>query len=350
MKPLLRLLAVSTLLLTALSSYAADAFEGKISLAISGEKKGRSQAMDYAIKGQKLRMDMNAEGNQVATIMDMEKMEMIMLMSDQKMYMVHSIKKPAEQVAEKAAQSNAEIEVTGKTEMILGYKCSQVLIKDKGTVTECWLAEGLAAFQGLGSPGGGGGMFGGKKSANAAKWEEALKGKGGFPLRVISHDAKGKDIYKMEATKIEPGPLPDSLFVPPGPAMKSSRCPSLGRLAEGFGAVISGPPSRRHLAFLAVGVTDPGGFVLLPLRQGCNKRPGLERPAFFVETTESILTDCRSSPAPQPSSSSYGRPYRRGPSQPSPAGPRGRCCPTRNARRKARWRSARPSAPHRAGP
>src|SRR6187551_3153611 len=104
MNPLLRLLAVSTLLLTAISSSAADTFEGKISLALSGDKKGRSQNMDYSIKGKKLRIDMSAEGNQISTIMDMEKMEVIMLMPDQKMYMVHSIKKPAEQVAEKAAQ------------------------------------------------------------------------------------------------------------------------------------------------------------------------------------------------------------------------------------------------------
>src|SRR6478735_1300584 len=107
MKSLLRLLAVSTLLLTALSSFAADAFEGKISLAMSGEKKGRSQNLDYSIKGKKLRMDMSAEGNQVATIIDMEKLEMTMLMSDQKMYMVHPIKKPVEQAQEQAAKSNA---------------------------------------------------------------------------------------------------------------------------------------------------------------------------------------------------------------------------------------------------
>lgn len=234
MKPLLRFLAVGTLLLTAASSYAASSFEGKISLAITGDKKGKSQVMDYSIKGQKLRMDISAEGNQVATIMDMEKLEMTMIMTEQKMYMVHPIKKPVEKAAEKVGESTAEIEVTGKTETILGYKCSQVLIKDKGTVTECWLAEGLAAFQGLGAPGGGGGPFGGKKSANAAKWEEALKGKSGFPLRVITRDAKSKETFKMEATKVEPGPLPDSLFAPPA-GFEKFQMPSMGGLLKGLG-------------------------------------------------------------------------------------------------------------------
>lgn len=235
MKPLLRILAVGTFVLTALSSFAADAFEGKITLAMSGDKKGRSQNMDYSVKGKKLRMDMNAEGGQVSTILDTEKMEMTMLMPSEKMYMVHSIQKPVEQAQQQAAKSNVDVEVTGKTETILGYKCNQVLIKDKGTLTECWLAEGLGAFQGLGSgPGGGGGMFGGKKSANAAKWEEALKGKEGFPLRVISRDSKGKEVYKMEATKVEPGKLPDSLFLPPADFQKF-QMPSLGGLMKGLG-------------------------------------------------------------------------------------------------------------------
>ena len=235
MKFPLRLLAVGALLLTAVSTYAAAAFEGKISLAISADKKGKSQAMDYSIKGQKLRMDLNAEGNQIATIMDMEKMEMIMLMPEQKMYMVHPIKKPLEQAAAKAGESSADIEVTGKTETILGYKCSQVLVKDKGTVTEAWLAEGLAAFQGLGAPGGGGGgMFGGKKSANAAKWEEALKGKSGFPLRVISRDSKSKETFRMEATKVEPGPLPDSLFIAPA-GYEKFQMPNMGNLLKSLG-------------------------------------------------------------------------------------------------------------------
>ena len=92
-------------------------------------------------------------------------------------------------------------------------------MKDKGTVTEMWVASGLGTFMGMGSGGGGGGggLFGGRKGSApaAAKWEEALKGHGGFPLRVISHDAKGKESYRMETTKIEPGSLPDSLFMPP---------------------------------------------------------------------------------------------------------------------------------------
>jgi hypothetical protein len=151
------------------------------------------------------------------------------------MYMVMSIKKPVEKAMEKQGESTADIEVTGKTETILGYKCNQILVKDKGTVTDMWVAEGLGVFMGLGNGGGGGGgMFGRGKPANAAKWEEALKGKGGFPLRVISRDAKGKESFKMEATKIEPGTLPDSLFLPPED-YKKFQMPDLGSMMKGLG-------------------------------------------------------------------------------------------------------------------
>lgn len=208
MKLLSRFLAVGALL-TAFQAFAASTFEGKISLAVTAER-GRTMNMDYSLKGQKVRMDMSAEGNLVSSIMDMGKMEMLMLMPDQQMYMVMPMKQKVEQAMEKAGVNTADIEVTGKTETILGYKCNQILVKDKGLVTEVWAAEGLGAFMGLS----GGGPMGGGKPASA-KWEEALKGKGGFPLRVITRDAKGKESFKMEATKIQPGSLPDSQFTAP---------------------------------------------------------------------------------------------------------------------------------------
>ena len=236
MNPLLRILAVGGLL-AATHAFAVDAFEGKVSLALTSDK-GRTQDLNYSIKAQKLRMDLAAEGHQMSTIMDMAKLEMLMLMPDQQMYMVMPIKKPVEKAMEKQQESTAEIERTGKTEKILGYTCDQILVKDKGTVTEMWVATDLGMFMGLGSGGGGGGggMFGGGRrgggGAASAKWEEVLKGKGGFPLRVISHDAKGKETFKMEATRIEPGPLPDSLFAPPE-GFKKFSMPDMGGMFKG---------------------------------------------------------------------------------------------------------------------
>jgi hypothetical protein len=229
MNSLIRFVAVAGLL-TASHLFAAKTFEGKVTLAMSAEN-GRPQVMDYAIKDQKLRMDISAEGNQVSTIMDVQKQEMMMLMPEQRMYMVIPVKKAMDKVIENAnSDPNVNVESTGKTEKILGYNCEQLIVTDKErkTVTEMWVASELGMFMGLGG-GGGGGPFGGRKNAAAAKWEEVLKGKGGFPLRVITRDAKGKQTLKMEATKVEPGSLPDSMFAPPAGYQKF-QMPDMGGL------------------------------------------------------------------------------------------------------------------------
>jgi len=231
MNLLLRLLAVGSML-TASLSFAADAFEGKVSLAMSSGK-GKPQILNYSIKQDALRIDILAEGGQsFASIMDMKKMEMIMLMSEQKMYMVMPMKDTVEKAVAHAEAKDPNIEKTGRTETILGYKCDEYVNKEKNSTTEIWIAEGLGAFMGLGDNSGGG-MFGGRKKA-AASWEEKFKGKPGFPLRVVTRDNKSKETFRMEATKIEPGSLPASLFQPPA-GWQKFQMPNMGDMLKGMG-------------------------------------------------------------------------------------------------------------------
>lgn len=231
MNLLTRIFAVGSMLVAS-HLFAAGAFEGKVTLTMTGDR-GKPMDMHYSMKGDRVRTDIDAEGHEMSMIMDLPKLEMIILMAEQKMYMVRPLPKPDQQSMEKhdSKAANIDINRTGKTETILGYKADQLLItdKDKGGVTELWVAPDLGNFMGLANSGGS--PFGGRKqSANAAKWEEALKGsKGGFPLRVISHDAKGKETFRMEAKKIEPGPLPDSLFAPPAGYQKFEM-PNMGGL------------------------------------------------------------------------------------------------------------------------
>jgi len=231
MNPLLRLFAVATLL-TASFAHAAS-FEGKVTLNLSTGK-DRSQALDYSIKGTAVRIDLASEGHTFASIMDLQKMEMLMLMPDQQMYMVMPIKDKIEQAVDTAMAKEPDIVKTGRTETILGYSCDEYVSKDRDTTTEIWLAEGLGTFMGLGSSGGMGGMFGGGKAKAAKGWEEKFKGKGGFPLRVISRDAKSRETFKMEATKIEAGTLPASLFQAPEGWQKFSM-PNMGGMLKGLG-------------------------------------------------------------------------------------------------------------------
>jgi hypothetical protein len=232
MNLLFRLLAVGSLLTASLCS-AADAFEGKVSLAMSAGK-DKGQTLNYSIRQDAMRIDIVAEGKAFAMIMDLKKLEMTMLMEEQKMYMVMPMKQTIEKAVANAEIKDPDIQKTGRTETILGYKCDEYITKDKNTTTEVWIAHGLGAFMGMGESGGGGGMgamFGKKK---ASGWEEKFKGKPGFPLRVISRDGKGKETFRMEATKIEPGALPASLFQPPA-GWQKFQMPDLGGLLKGGG-------------------------------------------------------------------------------------------------------------------
>lgn len=228
---LLHRLAILGALLLATAASAASSFEGKIDLSMTGGK-GQAQTLTYAIMGQAMRIDMH--GAPVSTIMDMGKREMLILMHEQRMYMSRPM--PQADMAKRAgadkSQHIPDIEDTGKTEVICGYTCHQFLMKDGKNVTEMWLADGLAPFMGMGGDNGGGGGFMGRKKSNgdaAQKWEQALKGKGGFPLRVITHDAAGKETYRMEATKVEKGGVSAADFTPPAGYQKFEM-PDLGGL------------------------------------------------------------------------------------------------------------------------
>lgn len=234
MNPLIRLFTVAGSLLAVSLAHAAS-FEGKVTLAMSTGK-GQSQSLDYSIKDTAIRIDLNAEGQSFASIMDLQKMEMIMLMPQQQMYMVMPMKDKVEKAVGDALAKEPNIEKTGRTETILGYKCDEYISKDRDATTEIWVAEGLGAFMGLGSGGGNpmAGMMGGAKKKAAAGWEEKFKGKPGFPLRVVSRDAKSRETFKMEATKIEPGALPASLFQAPS-GWQKFQMPNMGDMLKGFG-------------------------------------------------------------------------------------------------------------------
>lgn len=225
MKPIVRSLALAALMSFASLPTFAAAFEGRMSFAISAGK--NTSELSYALKGDAIRMEIGAENQKVASIVDLKKKEMLMLMPEQKMYMVMPFKEAVETAVDEAQLKRQNIEKTGRTDTILGHKVEEYVTKDRGTTTEIWVAEGLGTFMGLGSNGGGG-PFGGRKSS-AQGWENAFKGKPGIPLRVVSRDSKGKETYKMEATKIEPGSLPASLFQPPADYQRF-QMPGLGDL------------------------------------------------------------------------------------------------------------------------
>lgn len=219
----------------------AVAFEGKVSLAMKGGRDAE-QVIDYAMKGSNVRLEPKlAEAAGTAMIMNGEKQEMTILMPEQRMYMVMPMKAPAGAPGAAPRTSTAEqkVEKTGRSEKILGYDCDEYITTDGGNTTEMWITEALGGFAGLGGGNPMAGMMGGGRGAakgpSNSAWEKALKNKAGaFPLRVVSRDARGRETFRLEARKIEPGALPDSLFAPP-PDFQKFAMPAMPGMPAGFG-------------------------------------------------------------------------------------------------------------------
>ncbi len=202
---------------TLLSSLCAADFEGKVTMKVSGPR-DLPPALNYSIKGTATRIDLTMPGDvgRVAMLSDSTKSEMTILMLDQKMFMTQPLPKVAGSTVEAAGGvAEANLEKSAVIEKILGYDCVKYTAKSKTTTTELWVTDKLGAFAGFGGGNPMAGVTGGgRSSASAQPWEQALASLHAFPLRVIAIEG-GKEIFRMEATAIEKQSLPASLFVAP---------------------------------------------------------------------------------------------------------------------------------------
>lgn len=222
MKNILRSVLASLVLLPA-AAFAAK-FEGKVTFKATAGKE--SFDMIQSIKGDLMRNESsNAQGMGYA-IMDMKKQELITVMDQMKMYMKMDLNK----IAEKAGGGDeAKVEKTSETEKIAGYTATKYLVTSKDGVTEVWLTEGLGGFaMSSGNP------MAGKNSGPPA-WVRAFAGKELFPLRTVTKDKKGKETFRMEATAIEKGKLPDTLFAIPEGYSEFSMGNMMKGMIPGFG-------------------------------------------------------------------------------------------------------------------
>ncbi|MEO6875058.1 MAG: DUF4412 domain-containing protein [Opitutaceae bacterium] len=216
------LLLTAFALIASLAVSAAETFEGRIHMRMTAGKKD-STAIDYSMKDGKIRMDIPKDpSNREAAgmggiIMDIPHQEMIILIESdgQKMFMRRSLAQTMTKANEQSEGTHrgavgSPPVATGRTEMIAGYPAKEYIYTgEKGNKSELWLASGLGTFM---APMSGSPMGGRGGSAAPAGWENFARDGGGFPLRVVTRDAKGVEQARMEVTKIEKTHLPDSLF------------------------------------------------------------------------------------------------------------------------------------------
>jgi hypothetical protein len=221
-------------LTVAVAARAADAFEGTLHISITSDK-GKTTSMTQTLKGHIMRID--PEGGRGSVIMDLGNRTMTMLMPDQHKYMtmqLPSVDEARKMADEKSSDRTPDFEATGKTETILGYKCTEYLVKDGDKVTELWLAPDLGAFNGLMQGGGGNPFTRSRQTAVEAKWEKVFKGKPGYPLRVVTHKGSGED-FRMEVTQVEKGGVPDYKMRPPADYQEFKMPAGLGGFFPGGG-------------------------------------------------------------------------------------------------------------------
>jgi len=175
----------------------------------SSSSKNGPQAINMSLKDGNMRTDIQSGHGTVSAIMDMKNQQMIFLMPQQRMYMVQTMSQPViPQGQAHAAGSTPTLVQTGEKETILGYECTKYTATNEKGTTQIWVTDQLGTFTGLfhgGAPG--------RPAQPPPEWENALKGKAFFPMRVIG--TTGRGTFEMEVTAINKARLPDSLFSPP---------------------------------------------------------------------------------------------------------------------------------------
>lgn len=187
--------------LPAAASAQSGSFEGIITVQVS-----EAPAMQYYVRQGKLRIDAEGQGHKVSSIVDPAAHTVLVVMPEQRMYMAMSVP-DSKTVADRA--DDMELTSTGKSEIVAGHRCEYWRVHRKGDDAskdaDVCLASDLGTFMQPSGP-----MHRGAASA----WQAALKGRDGFPLKVVQMEG-GKPVTRFEVTRIEKKALDASLFEPP---------------------------------------------------------------------------------------------------------------------------------------
>lgn len=202
---------LTLLFLITSSIFAQATFEGSVKIKMTADDE--SFSMDYFIKADNMRMEMNS-GEEVAFIVSGGKS--LVLMLQQKTYM--DLNNPMfKQIPgmSNMEDDNNSIEPfdinkyrTGKTKSILGYECEQWIINEDtdDEEVEAWVTDELGNFMFMKNP------MGGDVTPN---WGSSLKGKGFFPMLVITKDEDGEETSKFEVVNVDQKSLNNDLFSAP---------------------------------------------------------------------------------------------------------------------------------------
>ena len=213
-KYLKMIFSASTLILILLITnnlFAQTTFEGIVKIKMTADDE--SFFIDYFIKDDNMRMEINEE-EEVVFIKSGKKS--LILMVEEKTYMDLNnpmFKQiPGMSNMDDAENSSETFDInkykTGKTKNILGHECEQWVFSDQeeDVEIEAWVTDELGNFMMMKSPMGGG---------FSPNWGSSFKGKGFFPLLVITRDEDGEETSRFEVVNVDQKGLNNDLFSAP---------------------------------------------------------------------------------------------------------------------------------------
>ena len=173
-------------------------FEGEITMHMA-RAGAPEEDMVVKAKGDKMRIDTGAN----YLLYDPATNKMTMVSPAQKSVMDLDFSKAGAPQANTTGDT-ATIDKSGKHETIAGIDCEDWTARDpSGKKSEVCIAQGIAFFD-MGS------MKGGSSSIGKEMRDKKL-----FPLRSVEYDAAGKELSRMQVTKVEKKSIDDSEFTVP---------------------------------------------------------------------------------------------------------------------------------------
>lgn len=164
------------------------------------------------LKGDRLRLENDTEAeDKGALVFDAKARQGFGVEPDDQLYYVFSMEALPADLAKKLLD-DILITRTGKTGKVAGQICDLYVAKGKTD----GISEEVCLAKGLGNPALAGLMTGDARSPlELPAWLLDQAYTGAFPLRVIVRAKDGQEESRLEATKVEPRRLEDSLFTPP---------------------------------------------------------------------------------------------------------------------------------------
>lgn len=161
-----------------------------------------------------------------SAIIKAKEKKIIVIMDEEKQYMeldFNTIKQMTDAISkmnpnakneeEKREKPKSNIKKTGKSQVILGYKCDEYILEEENTNSTVYICQNFSNFWKIFTDIAKSFEMNNKKDVN--DWYFSLLGEGGFPFKEIEKNKNGDLVFEMEITKIDKSKPSALLFTPP---------------------------------------------------------------------------------------------------------------------------------------